>query len=74
MTAMLPLMNFLDGGKFVQSIKYGCELIGLEGWQPCARRCGLSIEDEKRGLETVVATLKRTVAQITSGANQCMTF
>jgi hypothetical protein len=25
MTAMLPLMNFLDGGKFVQSIKYGCE-------------------------------------------------
>ena len=30
MTAMLPLMNFLDGGKFVQSIKYGCELDGLK--------------------------------------------
>ena len=30
MTAMLPLMDFLDGGKFVQSIKYGCELTGLK--------------------------------------------
>ena len=31
-------------------------------------------EDEKRGLQTVVANLKRTVAQITSGANHDTTF
>jgi len=30
MSAMMPLMDFLeDAGKFVQSIKYGCELNGL---------------------------------------------
>ena len=69
MTAMMPLMNFLDGGKFVQSIKYGCELNGLKAGGLRAPLRGLN-EDDKRGLETVVATLKRTVAQITSGANQ----
>ncbi len=30
MSAMMPLMNALDGGKFVQSIKYGCEVAGLK--------------------------------------------
>jgi 4-hydroxy-tetrahydrodipicolinate synthase len=68
MMAMMPLMNFLDGGKFVQSIKYGCELAGLKAGSLRAPLRGLN-EDDKRGLETVVATLKRTVAQITSGAN-----
>ena len=29
MSAMLPLMDFLEGGKFVQSIKFGCQLAGL---------------------------------------------
>lgn len=29
MSAMLPLMDFLEGGKFVQSIKHGCTLAGL---------------------------------------------
>jgi 4-hydroxy-tetrahydrodipicolinate synthase len=69
MTAMMPLMNFLDGGKFVQSIKYGCELNGLKAGSLRAPLRPLN-EDDKRGLETVVTTLKRTVAQITSGANQ----
>jgi 4-hydroxy-tetrahydrodipicolinate synthase len=68
MMAMMPLMNFLDGGKFVQSIKYGCELNGLKAGSLRAPLRPLD-EDDKRGLETVVATLKRTVAQITSGAN-----
>jgi 4-hydroxy-tetrahydrodipicolinate synthase len=68
MLAMMPLMNFLDGGKFVQSIKYGCELNGLKAGSLRAPLRPLD-EDDKRGLETVVATLKRTVAQITSGAN-----
>ncbi|AYG62582.1 dihydrodipicolinate synthase family protein [Rhizobium jaguaris] len=68
MTAMLPLMDFLECGKFVQSIKHGCEIIGLKAGPVRAPLRGL-ISDEKRTLETVVANLKRTVAQITSGAN-----
>lgn len=68
MMAMMPLMNFLDGGKFVQSIKHGCELAGLKAGSLRAPLRPLD-EEDKRGLETVVATLKRTVAQITSGAN-----
>ncbi|WP_192180235.1 dihydrodipicolinate synthase family protein [Mesorhizobium amorphae] len=68
MTAMLPLMDFLECGKFVQSIKHGCELIGLNAGPVRAPLRPLNSQ-EKRTLQTVVATLKRTVAQITSGAN-----
>jgi 4-hydroxy-tetrahydrodipicolinate synthase len=68
MTAMLPLMDFLECGKFVQSIKHGCEIIGLRSGSVRAPLRPLN-SDEKRTLQTVVATLKRTVAQITSGAN-----
>ncbi|AYG68734.1 MULTISPECIES: dihydrodipicolinate synthase family protein [unclassified Rhizobium] len=68
MTAMLPLMDFLECGKFVQSIKHGCEIIGLKAGPVRTPLRGLTSE-EKRTLETVVTTLKRTVAQITSGAN-----
>jgi 4-hydroxy-tetrahydrodipicolinate synthase len=68
MTAMLPLMDFLECGKFVQSIKHGCELIGLKTGGVRAPLRPLNSE-EKRGLQTVVTNLKRTVAQITSGAN-----
>ena len=68
MTAMLPLMAFLDGGKFVQSIKYGCELAGLRAGSPRAPLRGLT-ESEQRALGAVIATLRRAVAQITSGAN-----
>ncbi|PYE21775.1 4-hydroxy-tetrahydrodipicolinate synthase [Rhizobium sp. PP-CC-3A-592] len=68
MTAMLPLMDFLECGKFVQSIKHGCEIIGLKTGPVRAPLRGLKNE-EKRALETVVTTLKRTVAGITSGAN-----
>lgn len=68
MTAMLPLMDFLETGKFVQSIKHGCEIIGLKTGSVRAPLRPLN-SDEKRSLQTVVATLKRTVAQITAGAN-----
>jgi 4-hydroxy-tetrahydrodipicolinate synthase len=68
MSAMLPLMDFLECGKFVQSIKHGCEIIGLKAGPVRAPLRGLNSE-EKRTLETVVSTLKRTVGQITSGAN-----
>ena len=68
MTAMLPLMDFLECGKFVQSIKHGCEMEGLNAGAVRAPLRPLNSE-EKRTLQTVVATLKRTVAQIISGAN-----
>jgi 4-hydroxy-tetrahydrodipicolinate synthase len=68
MTAMLPLMHFLDGGKFVQSIKFGCELAGLSVGSLRAPLRPLNADD-KRSLQTIVTNLKRTVALITSGAN-----
>ena len=66
MTAMLPLMDFLECGKFVQSIKHGCELAGLPAG-PVRAPLGSLNAEEKKTLETIVATLKRTVAEITSG-------
>lgn len=68
MSAMLPLMDFLEGGKFVQSIKFGCELAGLETGPVRAPLRGLNA-DEKRSLQTIVANLKRTIARLTAGAN-----
>lgn len=68
MSAMLPLMNFLDGGKFVQSIKAGCELAGLQVGTVRSPLRPLNSED-KRALQSIVTNLKRTVAHITSGAD-----
>jgi 4-hydroxy-tetrahydrodipicolinate synthase len=67
MKALLPLMAVLEGGgKFVQCIKFGCELEGLEvgNVRPPLRPL---LNEEKRRLQTVVANLKRTVAHIASG-------
>lgn len=68
MSAMMPLMNFLDAGKFVPTIKFGCELSGLDVGPPRAPLRPLNHE-QKRSFQTVVTNLKRTVAQITSGAD-----
>jgi len=67
MAAMMPLMDFLEGGKFVQSIKHGCALNGLRTGGVRAPLQGLE-ESEKAALKDVVETLKRTIAQITGGA------
>lgn len=67
MSAMMPLMNALDGGKFVQCIKFGCELNGLKVGNVRAPLRPLNSED-KRSLQTVITGVKRTVAHITSGA------
>ncbi|MBB2885534.1 MULTISPECIES: dihydrodipicolinate synthase family protein [Pseudomonas] len=68
MSAMMPLMNALDGGKFVQSIKYGCELNGLKVGEVRLPLQPLNAE-EKQSLASVIAELKRNVANITSGAS-----
>jgi 4-hydroxy-tetrahydrodipicolinate synthase len=64
MSAMLPLMRVLEqGGKFVQCIKYGCELDGFYAGPPRPPLKALN-KDDKRQLEQVVRVLKRTVAEI----------
>jgi 4-hydroxy-tetrahydrodipicolinate synthase len=66
MAAMMPLMDFLESGKFVQSIKYGCELNGLRTGGVRAPLKGMT-ESEKAELKEVVANLKRNIAAITEG-------
>ena len=64
MSAMLPFLNLLDQGKFVQKIKHGCELIGLQAGKP--RLPLLPLEaDEGARLAEVVAALKQEVAAVT---------
>lgn len=63
MAAMMPLMDFLEGGKFVQSIKYGCEIAGLRAGGVRAPLQGLD-EGERERLQAVVATLKHAVSAI----------
>lgn len=66
MSAMLPLMDFLEGGKFVQSIKFGCQLAGLRSGGVRAPLQGLGA-DEKQALEAIVGELKREIAAIVEG-------
>lgn len=63
MSAMLPLMDFLESGKFVQSIKYGAALAGLK---PGGVRAPLQDLDEaeKQSLNAIVARLKSEVAAV----------
>jgi 4-hydroxy-tetrahydrodipicolinate synthase len=61
MSAMLPLMDFLEGGKFVQSIKAGCGLIGLPTGGVRAPLQPLD-ETETESLRAIIKDLKRDVA------------
>ena len=66
MKALLPLMSVLEGGgKFVQCIKFGCELEGLKVGPVRAPLQPLNNEEKLR-LQTVVTNLKRTITKITS--------
>jgi len=68
MAAMLPLMRVLEqGGKFIQTIKYGVTLNGIEAGAMRRPLVGLN-KDEKRSLERVVRVLKTTIATITAEA------
>ena len=64
MSALLPLMRVLEqGGKFVQCIKYGCEIGGYKAGPPRPPLKPLN-KDDKRQLEQVVRVLKSTIADI----------
>ena len=64
MSAMMPLMRVLEqGGKFVQTIKYGVTHAGINTGAIRPPLKGLN-KDDKRALEQVVRVLKSTIAQI----------
>ncbi len=67
MAAFMPLMDFLEGGKFVQAIKAGCAFNGLRTGSVRAPLQPLS-ESEDQALQTVITNLKRDVARIQGGA------
>ena len=65
MSAMLPLMRVLErGGKFVQGIKYGLTLRGIDAGPPRKPLQPLN-KDDKRALEEVVSTMNKTISNIT---------
>ena len=67
MSALQPLMLILEqGGKFVQSVKYGCELAGLNPGPPRLPLQPLAPE-EMSELEQVICTLKIEVSEILDG-------
>ena len=70
MSAMLPLMRVLEqGGKFVQSIKYGVSGRGIECGPPRRPLMGLN-KDEKRAFDETVRTMNTTIAAIEREHNQ----
>ncbi len=64
MSALMPLMRVLEqGGKFIQTIKYGVTMNGIDAGAMRAPLKGLN-KDDKRALEQVAGTLKKTIADI----------
>jgi 4-hydroxy-tetrahydrodipicolinate synthase len=69
MSAMLPLMRVLEqGGKFVQCIKHGVTMRGIDCGPPRRPLQPLN-KDDKRQLEVVIRTLDRAVAEIEENAS-----
>ena len=67
MSAMLPLMRVLEqGGKFIQCIKYGLTLRGIDAGPPRRPLQPLN-KDERRALEEVIRTMNTSIAAIEGG-------
>lgn len=65
MSAMLPLMRVLEqGGKFIQCIKHGLSLRGIDAGPPRKPLQPLN-KDDKRELEQVIRTMNTAIATIT---------
>ena len=65
MKAMLPLMSVLEqGGKFVQCIKYGLTLRGIDAGPPRRPLQPLD-KDDKRQLAQVIRTMNTTISSMT---------
>ena len=66
MSAMLPLMQVLEqGGKFIQSVKYGVARLGLPSGPPRLPLKPLN-KDEKRTLDQVIDRMNATIDRISS--------
>ncbi|SHK82158.1 4-hydroxy-tetrahydrodipicolinate synthase [Roseovarius marisflavi] len=66
MSALMPLMRVLEqGGKFIQTIKHGVTMTGIDAGVMRAPLKGLN-KDDKRALEQVTRVLKSTIASITA--------
>lgn len=64
MSAMLPLMRVLEqGGKFIQCIKHGVTLRGMDAGPPRKPLQPLN-KDDKRQLEEVIRTMNAAIAAI----------
>lgn len=64
MSAMMPLMRVLEqGGKFIQCVKHGVTLNGIDAEVVRPPLKGLN-KDDKRALEQVIRVLKTTIAEI----------
>lgn len=69
MSAMMPLMRVLEqGGKFVQCIKHGLSLRGIDAGPPRKPLQPLT-EDEKHELSEVVKTMNTAIEQIEQEAS-----
>lgn len=68
MSAMLPLMRVLEqGGKFVQCIKYGLTLRGIDAGPPRRPLQPLN-KDDKRELAQVIRTMDIAISNIMEGS------
>ena len=68
MSAMLPLMRVLEqGGAFIQCIKHGLTLRGIDAGPPRKPLQPLN-KDQKRELEEVIRTMATTLAAIEGDA------
>jgi 4-hydroxy-tetrahydrodipicolinate synthase len=68
MSAMMPLMRVLEqGGKFVQCIKHGLTLRGIDAGPPRKPLQPLN-KDDRRELEDVIRTMNITIAAIEGAA------
>ncbi len=68
MSAMLPLMRVLEqGGKFIQCIKYGLTLRGIDAGPPRRPLYPLN-KDDKRELAQVIRTMNTAISNITGNA------
>jgi 4-hydroxy-tetrahydrodipicolinate synthase len=64
MSAMMPLMRVLEqGGKFIQCVKHGVTLDGIDTGPMRPPLKGLN-KDDRRTLEKVIQVLKTTIAKI----------
>ncbi|WP_166417154.1 dihydrodipicolinate synthase family protein [Cochlodiniinecator piscidefendens] len=64
MSAMMPLMRILEqGGKFIQCVKHGVTMNGINTGPMRPPLKGLN-KDDKRALEQVVRVVKTTIAEI----------